>query len=1231
MRVDFTNLDLKEKPLIILKNASGEPIGTLGRAFNISVDIKYNETSMIEFDIPKEADGEATPFYDMVIGMRIVDLCDIGQFILMNPVEHTEGGKIIKSCKGYSLEYEFTYKRITLENSTYNFWNPTTPDATIMGIVMKLMPSWRIGYIDDNLVGKYRTYEVSDENLYNFLKDTIQTSYGCIFEFDTYTRTVNAISTASKVAEQPIFISNLNLGKSLSIEENTEDIVTRLDVNGAEGVGIREVNPTGTNQIINLDYFMNTSNFSQDLIDKYYNWQSEFDAAQRHYYNLSILYALRMTSIATEEAKLKELEEEQTSIENELAVALQAIAAGLGNQSDVQVANNKLQGKIFEISNQKSVVQGIKLQAEQILSEMKSINNALAFEKYFTEEEQLQFDKYLKDSSVSESSFVLRETKSYEDEDLGLKLTEGSSVEVYETTATYISTSSGGRIYDMTGGKINSNFTSGTIISAVLEVESDGRTFMFTAYMANGQSIGNASDTDTSHAFPRACISLTGTLAGSISSDVTGDQVIGKFVSFSVKDGYLYFTMDTSEYERRYVAWDLYNYGKDILEKISQPSFKFEITSGNFLCLDDFVKFKNALELGKKVYVALNDDSTLSPICIGVKFSYENISDLVLEFGNSYTSRDTSFLLADLLEQSVSMGKNIDLSKYNYSAFIDSGASTNVRDFMNAALDVSKNAIISSKEQAISWGDSGIRLRKWRDEAKTEYDPKQVWMNNNCIMMTKDNWSSAEIAIGNFYDENLGECWGIVAPNIVGTLLAGNNLVIESVKQDGGVAVFKVDAEGCFLHNSNISVTSDSTNSQILLNPEHGIMIGKYPLIGNDGTVNSANRTFYADSNGNLTLKGTIYAENGEFTGKVTATSGNIGGCQISNGVLRVSNANITDLNASKITAGVLNCSNISVTNLSADSITTGTLNGQRVGDLNASQVTTGVFNVSRIPDLSADKITTGYLSSDRIDVSELKVKTMYADHSSDPVAITSSGNTTLYVGGDGSWNFSNTYIYAGSQVSIRRYGSTDNMALIFDTQNLTMRNGLQSTNGLWTLGTTQYPFKSGCFQSITLIRGSSLNSYGILIDDESVRPLSTAGTSYLGTSRYPFDYSYANVIHTNGLYIGDYIYIDGDEIRPTNTNVYTYLGTESYPFYYLYARNVTLGANSGTVNLGVNGTTIIQTTTSGKVGFFGRATSRQSVAFLPSNNVATAQIVSKINELIRVLGNGAYGLINSN
>ena len=419
MQVDFVNLDLREQPVLMLKNASGDPIGTLGKAMNINVDIKFNETSVLEFDLPAESDGSPTPYYDAVIGMRIVELVDVGQFVLMNPSEQIDGDRIIKSCKGYSLEYEFTYKHITLETSTYNFWNPTTPSSTLMGIVLGLMPSWSLGYVDDALIGKYRTFDVSDENLYNFLKDTIQTSYNCIFDFDTHDRKINVISAASIVAEQPVFISDKNLGKELSIEENTEDIVTRLDVNGAEGVNIREVNPTGTNQIINLDYFMNTTNFSQALIDKYYEWKDAFDNSQRHYYNLSIQYALRMTSKTTEEAKLTELEAELTSAENQQAVTIQAIASNLQSPSDLIAINNTIAAKKSEISNQKSVITGIELQAKQLYDEMVSINDELRFQDYFTEDEYLQFDKYLKDGSVSESSFVVQETKSYKDADSG--------------------------------------------------------------------------------------------------------------------------------------------------------------------------------------------------------------------------------------------------------------------------------------------------------------------------------------------------------------------------------------------------------------------------------------------------------------------------------------------------------------------------------------------------------------------------------------------------------------------------------------------------------------------------------------------------------------------------------------------------------------------------------------------------------------------------------------------
>lgn len=1081
MVVDFSRIDLREQPVLILKNAAGVPIGTLGSALNVRADIKYNEASVLEFNLPAQVDGKDTPHYKAVVGMRIIDLQDIGQFILMNPKETGDGVKKTKACKAYSLEYEFTFKKITLENATYNFWNPVTPDSTLLGIILELMPSWSVGSVDSALVGKYRTFEVSDENVYNFIKGTVQTSYNCIFDFDTYNRKINVKDASSTVPTNPIYISNANLAKEITVEENTEEIVTRLDVNGADGVNIRDVNPSGTNQIVNLDYFMTTDNFDQSLIRKYHAWKKSYEDYQLPYYNLSIEYSLQVMRKATEQAALVELQNELTSLENRQAVIIQSIARGLDTQKSLDSINATIRAKQTEIKAKEKEIGNIDAQAKSIFNQLAQINKLVKFETYFTNAEFLILDRYIKDDALSESSFVAEETCSYTDDDIGNPLSN-SSFSISGAKITYVTNSNRKDIYDIKGGRLSCGFTNGEIIRAAFEKSTDN-SFVMTAYLGSG--------TTSDRKYPTACLSLTGTVSR-VTSNVkaepeTPDIKEGTSLSLTVRSGYLYFTLNTSEYEKRAVAWDLFEYGNEILKKISQPSYKFSVSTANFLCLEDFEAFKNRLRHGEKLYVGISEDETLAPICTGAKFNYDSINELELEFSDTYTSGDSSFLLADLLEQSVSMGKSVDLSKFSYSAFVDSGANTKVRDFMTTALDVAKNAILSSREQAITWGDSGIRLRKWTSEAHEAYEPQEVWMNNNSILMTNNNWSTAEIAIGQFKDSNLGDCWGIVAPNIVGTLLAGNNLVIESAKKDGGVAVFKVDGEGCILHNSTLSVTNDKINSHILLDPDHGLMIGKYPLIKTDGKIDDSKKLFYADTKGNLTLKGTIYASDGEFTGKITAlsgyigqpssgwtigsssiyngkpsfgstasgvyigtdgfslgnatsyirgnsngyllannvrltgnitaNSGNIGGCEIQNGVLKVGNANITSLNASKITAGTmsadrisggtidatnvtiknlnasnitsgsinanrititnlnasnitggtLNCANITVKNLRADSITVGKLTANQISGLPASQITSGQFGTQRIPELSCSKITSGTFDPVRI------------------------------------------------------------------------------------------------------------------------------------------------------------------------------------------------------------------------------------------------------------------------
>ncbi len=1031
MVVDFSKIDLREQPVLVLKNTTGTPIGVLGSAINLAVDIKYDEASVLEFNIPAQVDGEATPYYDAVIGMRVVDLLGVGQFVLMNPQEVGDGVKKMKSCKGYSLEYEFTFKKITLENATYNFWNPVTPESTLLGIILEAMPSWGVGKIDNSLIGKYRTFEVSDENIYNFIKGTIQTSYNCIFEFDTYNRTINVKDVSSAVATNPIYISNANLAKEITVEECTENIVTRLDVNGADGVNIRDVNPSGDNKIINLDYFMNTDNFDQALINKYFEWKKSYETYQQPYYNLSIEYSLQVMRRTTEQAALVELENERTSLENQQAVIIQSIARNLMEQEDLDDINAKIAEKQTEINEKSAEIRAIQTEIDSIFDELKEINDACRFESWFTKDEYLQLDRYIKDDAVSESSFVLKETSSYSDEDVG-NAVENKTFSITGSEINSVTNSRDKDIYDIKGGILESDNIKSEIIKAAFERKQDD-SFVMTAYLGGGTIEDNE--------FITACLSLTGTVL-TVSTDAIEEPEFpnikkGTELTVAVKSGYLYFTRNTSEYEKRSVAWELFEYGNDILKKISQPSYTFGVTSANFICAEDFEKFKNELRIGEKLYIGISEDETLSPICVGIRLSYDSPNDLTMEFSDTYVSGESSFLLADLLEQSVSMGKSVDLSKYTYSAFVDSGASTKVKDFMNSALDVSKNAIISSKSQAISWGDSGIRLRKWTDNTQTEYDPKQVWLNNNSMLMTSNNWATAEMAIGNFYDPNLGDCWGVVAPNIVGTLLAGENLVIESLKKDGGVAVFKVDAEGCFLHNSNFSITGDGLSSQILLDPEHGLIIGKYPLIDNEGTLTDDNKLFYADTEGNLTLKGTIYAEAGEFTGKITAlegyigtpsegwtigssaiyngkktfsstdagvylgvdgfslgdndsfikassegkfiandavitgnitaTSGEIGGCTIKNGVLEIANANITSINADKIYGGTIDADDVDIINLNASNITSGVIDADdiEVINLNASNITGGTINGSTVDvtNLNASNITTGTLT----------------------------------------------------------------------------------------------------------------------------------------------------------------------------------------------------------------------------------------------------------------------------
>ena len=954
MIVDFQTIDIYDRqPTLVLKAPSGKVIQTLGYAHNIECSFNYSETSKLTFDLPAYVNGEPTPNYDKVVGEMIIDLVGWGLFILQNPSTTNTGIQETKSCTAYSLEYELTHRQMSLEEGTYNFWDSgvTAGDSptTLMGIILQYCPGWRMGDVDSALIGKYRTFDQIQDNAYNVMMNTLQVPYNCIFSFDTYNRKINVIDANSDAPSNPIFISLDNLAKEIEVNEQSENLITVLDVYGADDVDIRGANPLGTNKIYNLDYFMNEVHFDQETIDKWSAWKEAFEQNRQTYYDLSIRRAMKTSEKIALQARKTDEEGVLSTYETEQGVNIRQLSYGDETgavQERLDELNDLIPQQRATITGTQLEIDEVQYELDEILVQLKEINEATAFESFFTDDEIEQLQHYFIENSLEESSFAVNEYSSFVDESqtaAGVEIT--STVTGSQVTTVDPREGTNEEIYSFIGGTVEVSYGSYTD-----ENEEEHPKFTIVADIKRGSAEMNDTTEDevTTRRLTETIVVGAGTKTdneeNNVSEFMNGTLIIlgkyeygesdvadteinvlreGSSLICSVSEGDMYLTSEATLFKQYDVELDLYEFAQEELRKMAYPTYTFKIDTSNFLALEDFKQFASQLSLGQRLYIDIGT-KVLEPILVGVEMSFEDLTDFSLSFSDTYHGDDNAFGLVDLLQKSVSMGHKLDLSKYSYGAYINSGANTAVKDFMSSALDASKNAVVNAANQAVKIDESGIRLRN--PDGSGGFDDEQMWIINNNIVLTSDGWETAKVAIGHFRDENLittenetGDAWGVVAPNIVGTLLAGENLDIESKKagvpgSSGETSLFRVDGDGASLYNAKFELitplgqTSGGVNyyGNIVLDPELGIGIGSYT--GNytkenvtrnghagkvdgiifsyqdngetvrewnhdimSGGVNSydGNTNFWVDIDGSIHFKGTLEGADGQFTGSL--------------------------------------------------------------------------------------------------------------------------------------------------------------------------------------------------------------------------------------------------------------------------------------------------------------------------------------------------------------------------
>lgn len=916
MNLDFSKIltgsgGLTEPPVLRLQTLSGKNLGAITYAHDIKFNIVYTgDVSTIEFEVPYMVNGRVNDIYDKIVGLKVVYTDNLGVYLITSPTVSGDGVNEYKKVEGSSIEKLFERKSLFMEEGTYNFWNPTNPSDTILGRIIETDPSWSVGYVASRLIDCYRTFDQIDDYVLTFCYGDAMEKYRCSFVFDPYERTINVYDANENQGTLPIYLDYKNLIESVEVEEITEDVITKLHVYGADDLSIREVNPLGTDYVVDLSYFIENGDLDivlddsgEKLSDKVVRWEKALLSRQQHYSGLIALRASKTAEQLASTVELTELNGELEALYSKQSVTIQAIAlestteGKAAQQAVLDSINEDISEKKAEISDKESDIEDIEESLSDYLADIQEINEELSISTFFNEAEYAALNRYLIEGDLVEETFVATDIDTSAS---GTLSSVSGNLKIKNSSIQKVS-STGGQsdIYTITGGTIvvDESSLAATIIRGTLEHGEGSGEYILTCYLGTTLYAENE--------YPSGLITLSGTVS-SLSSDIeeiVNDEVTeftGSFVTIKTIESKTYFTVNVSDYQKYSVAKELFDFGADAIADAAYPTYEFSINSANFLFLDKFAPFKNALTLGKGVHLNLGSMGHITPNIIGVEIDFGDLSSFTMTFSNQFQLKNGVESLSDMINGAYSSTRSFDSSKYIYNKAADQASI--VSKYMSNTLDAAVQTILGSSNQSVIINGAGIQV----GEEDSKYKLRIV---DNMIAMTDDDWETAKLAIGRFASEDVGEVWGVNAELVAGKLLIGNSLILENPLYDGennptGTMQFKVDSTGAWLYNSRIVLQTDSVatvdttdeddaeatinagGGVMILDPAYGIVAGNGSLFGTNGTTITPNfldeygvikpdedgmpknANFYLDiRDGNAYIRGTLYGTAGKIGG----------------------------------------------------------------------------------------------------------------------------------------------------------------------------------------------------------------------------------------------------------------------------------------------------------------------------------------------------------------------------
>ena len=682
---------------------------------------KFNDLDEITFTVDKyiEAENGERIFsagYEILHAFMEIYVDDIGYFQIKEPEISNEINKETKTVTGVSIATELLQKDLvgfTVNTSTTSslemladnninslgypneyitFYNPANKQLSLLDLVLEKAAGWNVGEVDDFLKNQRYSFENINENIFSFLTKTLSSTAKCIFKFDTMNKTVSAYSENHIGNDTGIVIAERNLLNSVDIQCDSDNIYTRLNVQGKDSLNFADIN-YGDTHIFNLDYYSNLDYMSQDLIDALGVWQNARNDGRDEYISKVKTYQSYLEQISEIDNKvptngvlnnwdnmsMDELNKNLTYY-NSLIKELQIVAQNthpktgeteyVGSLDDYSPSRLKSDGTVDHDSYMNDLDgQGKETYREVITYVIPNIKIAIENFDLTKDDKKDYFEDYLTDWDLYGLVELKAKRSSYEDQIGTLKayqkgwneLTEEEKASHGDNEATYTRYH---EEYEKLDGYLAAIKNKTTELQEQKDNLVKGRDTLSKELSTIRSDMGIDGGRDVNGSFVKW---FTEEQLSTISllfhdTDYTNENILTtKLNDFSSK-------LDIEK--------ELYADAEKELSELSVPQYTFNCSLDNLLSMDEFSFWHNDFEVGNFITLEINKGSFSSYKIDGIFIKLRLISisynpfiktnDLTVEFSNMITGKDGRNDFSYIFDKAISAAKNsITLSNNN--------------------------------------------------------------------------------------------------------------------------------------------------------------------------------------------------------------------------------------------------------------------------------------------------------------------------------------------------------------------------------------------------------------------------------------------------------------------------------------------------------------------------------------------------------------------------------------